>query len=56
MNQDIVNFLMKNPEVVEKLGMGEVSLISIPDSLIPDIIKIFNNKFKIGNDDPAWRT
>ncbi|MCR9039298.1 competence pheromone ComX [Bacillus sp. L381] len=56
MNQDIVNFLMKNPEVLEKLKRGEASLLSIPNSLIPAVIEIFNNKIKLGNDDPAWRT
>ncbi|AJE79842.1 MULTISPECIES: competence pheromone ComX [Bacillus] len=56
MNQDIVNYLMKNPEVLEKLKKEEVSLLSIPNSLIPTILEIFDNNVKIRRNDPAWFT
>ncbi|MGQ9007848.1 competence pheromone ComX [Bacillus stercoris] len=47
MKQDMIDYLMKNPQVLTKLENGEASLIGIPDKIIPSIVDIFNKKMTL---------
>ncbi|CAN2254953.1 competence pheromone ComX [Bacillus vallismortis] len=47
MKQDMINYLMKNPQVLTKLENGEASLIGIPDKLIPSLLGIFNREMTL---------
>ncbi|MEG7379016.1 competence pheromone ComX [Bacillus subtilis] len=47
MKQDMINYLMKNPQVLTKLENGEASLIGIPNKLIPSLLDIFNREMTL---------
>lgn len=40
--QEMIRFLMENPEVIEKLKSGTVSLVGLDEHEVQAIIKVFS--------------